>query len=197
MKKVIVSLIGASALIVSAAGMAATNVGNNNGPEAPVNAAGVYVNGSIGAGNLSTKDNSDIKRGHFVWSADAGYQFNQYIAAELGYISLPTLKDRTTKVKLNSSAIYLAAKGILPINEKVDVFGKAGVARRTEGVEFKDGTTISSGKDKYSPLLAVGADYNLTSKLAVTVQGTTLLKNTKAYPAVYMGTVGLTYKFGV
>ena len=71
-----------------------------------------------------------------------GYQFSPYFAAELGYLRLANQKGKDygstgyaigTKT-LSQNALDVAAKGILPINDKFNVYGKLGVAYLTSTI---------------------------------------------------------------
>lgn len=202
MKKLILATVGASALILGAAAVAG---GPDQDQQQPVaNPAGFYVGANLGAGSIDNPEYNgtdfSLKNEHFVWGVDAGYQFNQYLAIEAGYLSLPsqklTEKDTGTTTHYNQSAVYLAAKGIYPVADKVNVFGKAGIAYRIASAKDDQSGFIGiDGTNKLSPLFAVGVSYDVTNNIALDVTGTTILKNTDQFKAAYLGTAGVSYKF--
>ncbi len=211
MNKVFVALAGASALVVSTAGLAG---GPTTAANAPVDhSAGFYVNGNAGYGHVDTPNivDKDLKfsRNSFAWSGNVGYQFNPYIAVEAGYMALPYTKAKSksfdtvnlatnSTVKGKTDAITVAAKGIYPINQQVDLFGKAGLAylSRTAVVNVNGNVTSTKIKGNHiTPLFGLGVDYNLTQNWAVNVQGVTTLKSGDGFPATYTALAGLTYKF--
>ena len=204
MNKVIITLLSASALVLSTAGMAATTTiapanDSNNG-------AGFYVSGNLGYGyvDIATPNEASgvkISRDAFAWTTAVGYQFNKYIALEGGYMWLPDVKVSVDGVtaKATTTAIDVAVKGIYPLSNKVDVFAKAGLARLSHSaVVSGDGTsvTIKDTEHDITPLFGLGVDYNLTHNWAVSLQGLTTLEKGDDSPATYTTLVGVTYKFG-
>lgn len=212
MNKVFVNVLGASALLASAASFAGGPDAAATDNDTAASTAGFYVNGNVGYGMQDISKNapdlapagSKVNRGSFVWSANAGYQFNQYIAAEAGYMSLPESKVKAdngnTLGKAELSAITLVAKGIYPINEQFDVFGKAGVAFMMSKVVQDSvltgvaGTTTTK-TNRATPMFGLGVDYNVNENVVVTAQAITTLKNGVNVPATYTGLVGVGYKF--
>lgn len=213
MNKAFVTLVGASALVVSAAGFAG---GPATAPVAANNAAGFFVNGNLGYGRygLTSSDvdafNSvgiNVDRNSFAWSINAGYQFNQYIAVEAGYMQLPyaklTQNSTSGNVKLKTSAITADVKGILPVSQQFDLFAKAGLAFESQSLSSSNAgvtTVTTSDNHRIAPLFGLGVDYNINQNWSVGLQGIATLKtghaaNGNYYPATYTGLVGVTYKF--
>ncbi len=211
MNKAVIALLGASAFVLSTAGIAG---GTTRVPGANTDAnniTGLYVSGNLGYGTVDIKLPKDLPSGisashsGFAWSGALGYQFNQYIALEGGYIQFANVEvkqDSVGNVKLHTNAVDLALKGIYPINQRFDVFGKAGLAYMSHSVAGTANggstVTVSIKNHQIAPLFGLGAAYNITRKVAVDVQGITTLKSGDdgEYPATYTGLVGLTYKFG-
>ena len=91
-----------------------------------------------------------------------------------------------SKIKYNDNNYFFdaALKGIFPISNKgFSVFGKAGMAE-------------AHSVDTYKPVvyLDVGLGYDFTPKLEGTVQAFTTTES-DIVPAMYAGTIGLTFLF--
>jgi len=177
--------------------------------ETASNPAGFYVNGNLGYGASLGLPSGWNTKSHLVWSGNAGYQFNKYIAVEGGYMQLPSAKVKDTSlvnVKSTQSLIDIVAKGIYPINEQFDVFAKAGLGysfQRLSASVVGLGYASEKAKHFIVPVFGAGADYNINSNLAVTVQGFANMAHGKKenfadanyLPSSLSGLVGLTYKF--
>jgi opacity protein-like surface antigen len=120
------------------------------------------------------------KSSQFGSSVYMGYQFSTYAAFEGGFTYYSSVHYDTKGVQTCSGTdarvrdIHLLGKGIFPLGNYFDVFGKAGVAvtyTTTSGSfnpEFgvaPDGKLITCGKNthnnKFSPAYGVGASYNI------------------------------------
>ncbi|HLB56845.1 MAG TPA: outer membrane beta-barrel protein [Coxiellaceae bacterium] len=188
MKKVVVNIVSAAALTLGMAaatnGMAATSQNFSNHTSG--NGAGIFVSGNLGYGTSGysksyytnsvfgsqpTSYNDDA----FAWAANAGYQFNRYLALEAGYISFGQSKATSTLPATMTNTFGgfdAAAKGILPINNQFNVFAKAGVVDMHENVNLSSGSVsanIGNG-NSWAPLLGVGTAYNINKNVALTVQ---------------------------
>ncbi|MCH9643584.1 MAG: outer membrane beta-barrel protein [Gammaproteobacteria bacterium] len=202
MKKLTVSIIAATALVATGVSFAGGpdhyRHSNNVASVAPTQRSGVYVNGGIGYGNITSKADStvDSKKG-FVWNGALGYQFNPYIAVEAGYLALPTVKfnDNSTE---HSGVWNLLAKGMYPVMSNLDVFAKAGVGV-TRDSYTADGTTTSDTNHRIVPIVGGGADYYVTNNVAITGQVLYTFQNGSNgavnFPSSLNGLVGVTYKF--
>lgn len=208
MKKIMYVTLGATALLASGLAVAGSP---EQAPEvsAPVvtTPQGFYLTAGAGWGYTNfAKSNLavvSIKRNNFIWNAAAGYRFNPYFAVEGGYMQFATARIKNTMIlnntlnqSLYASAPYIAAKGILPINDQFDVFGQAGVGYTFMSSKGFAGTVnINRHKHPILPILAIGADYNINQNLAVTLKGIATVKS-GPMPATYGATIGLTYYFG-
>lgn len=152
-----------------------------------------------------------------------GYQFNQNFAVEAGYLRLGegkvnlgaiTLSDRplvTTQgtLKLQQNAIDLVGKGIIPIANNFNVYGKLGVAyvtTTTKGtfetpgfptvnVDLNDRDNIA--KHKWAPEAAVGVSYDITPNVSVDTSWTHIQPLGSNKPGnIDFVAVGLGYNFG-
>lgn len=204
MKKLVVSVVSAAALVT--AGMAAANhsMAASDQSFSANSARGVYVGGNVGYGKFD-QTNSGLPakdlRG-FTWNADLGYQFNKYAALETGYTQFHTIKVNTTAGKVNNTlyGVSLLAKGILPVTEQFDLFAKAGAMDL-----FSKATTgaTTSRRARIVPALGLGTSYHVTKNVSLDVQGITTMamkgphKGSYTMPATYAGYAGVSYKFNV
>lgn len=174
MKKGLITLLGLSTLCASAMTFAAGHVDH-----------GAYAD--LGAGYGKTNiDYMGAKNKGFAGTANLGYQFTPMLAVEAGVTGYQR--------KINDVRSYnthLAAKGIVSLGDKVDVFGKLGAAY-VHGVSAVTETDMH----KVRPYVGAGVSYYLTDNLAATVQAEATTKYKKELPAMYAATAGLTYKFG-
>ncbi|EDP46001.1 outer membrane beta-barrel protein [Rickettsiella grylli] len=144
-----------------------------------------------------------------------GYQVNPYFATELGYLRLENQKGRAfdnpppylapATETLKQNAIDVAAKGILPVTDKLNVYGKLGVAYLTSTItshfgDVKDNQNAWFGVKKhiFAPEAAVGASYNLTPNVFVDTSLTHIQTiGYKHKPGnIDFATVGIGYTFG-
>lgn len=206
MKKLALGLIAISTFAVASASMAASNTNLNSSKTAEnitSSTSEFYVNGNAGIGKTDVKmPGLSMRDTGFAWSAAAGYQFNQYLAIEASYMRFPAVKvsGLPSALMKNVHNFNLAVKGIFPIDDKFSVFAKAGAAYAS----YKAGplpfvvnnqvVTANSRVNKIVPLVGAGANFNIQQNLALTVQGNMTFKNGRM-PSMFMGTLGLTYKF--
>ena len=172
--------------------MKAYNTLNNPGP------AGTNLNNNGLAGRLAI-----------------GYQVNQNLALELGYLQLIKAKYfekadafSTGTEKLKQNAIDIAAKGILPLSDRFNVYGKLGVAYLTSDISFKNTGSHTSNsenknndyniaKHKWAPEAAVGVSYDITQNVSVDTSWTHIQPLGKKRPGnIDFVAVGIGYKFG-
>lgn len=137
-------------------------------------------------------------RGGFAWGGDVGYQFNPYLAVELGAYNLQTFRAEvfvqqgpvpdqnppnasflSSKLRFSNWIAYLAGKLILPITffDGLDLFVKGGVAYRSGQFrrdDFNDtgvfqGTTRTSLSD-FRPIIGAGVQYHLYQNWLINAQ---------------------------
>lgn len=123
---------------------------------------GVYLGLGLGYGGEKTaagwvfRDGSTSNEG-FVASFDAGYQFNPYVGLELGASMLPS------KLSDNYTLVDFVVKGILPFENGMRLFGKAGVANLSASTS---GSSDGSNSSFYAGL-GVGYAFNQHFELGV------------------------------
>lgn len=200
---------------------------------------GAYVGGQLGYGNVHQFKNDEAKAINDVpgWKASdkglagrlfGGFQFTPHLAAEMGLstFSKATLKGTVTgstidfdvgpgsytahlKNELKINAVDLVAKGILPVSDKANLYGKLGVAYvmahddatvsvvSQDHPEINENTKVSDNENKLLPTFGIGATFDITDNLAADVSYTHIQKtgDTKLINNIDFAGVGLVYSF--
>jgi OOP family OmpA-OmpF porin len=98
--------------------------------------SGIYIGGALGQAEHSDQcdspaagvscDNKDS-----AWKIFGGFQFNRYLAAELGYANLgeATASAGPVSATDEATAFELVALGMFPVVERFSIFGKLGLYR--------------------------------------------------------------------
>ena len=160
-KNCFVSMLGAAALAASACAFA----------QQPA-AAGFYIGAEVGNTDVEHAD-SDIG-----FKFLGGYQFNRYVAAELGYGLLYDKSDVEVKT------LEAVAVGMFPIANQFSIIGKLGFAN----VDFK----VPAGSDDKTELTwGLGVQYDFSRNLGVRA----LWQRYETDDAVDFLAVGVTWKF--
>lgn len=197
---------------------------------------GAYLGGQLGWGNVNQGDfakpntpaagtinstSSSSNSGGLAGRIFAGYQFMQNFAAELGYMKFhnATAKYSSTSTagstisNLNESgtvrthAIDLVGKGILPLNNGFNVYGKLGLAYlaangsatgtlTTGGVSSP--ARVSENAHKVYPEFGVGTSYDITKNISADLSYNRIQKvghSTQLQSTNFVG-AGLAYNFG-
>ncbi|AVR94693.1 outer membrane beta-barrel protein [Pseudoduganella armeniaca] len=120
---------------------------------------------------------SDDKKTEWGGKVFAGYQINPMWAVEGGYTSFGkgdadyTVAGVRGSAETKSESFYVAGKASYPVAEKVNVFGKLGVAHNRNEVS---GNILGlTGKDEFSKnsvYAAVGADYAINEKVSMSLE---------------------------
>jgi OOP family OmpA-OmpF porin len=133
---------------------------------------GAYVGGSIGQakqtdacrGALISCDDTDR-----AWRILAGYRFNPYIGAEIGYHDLgkATFISGGTTFEFKANAWELVAIGAFPLVDRLSAYGKLGVYRG----EMKGNSNTfgpAAAKDTNTDFtLGLGLQYDVLRNLGV------------------------------
>lgn len=231
-KKVLsTTVLGISALGVMAANAAApgvyvtgqlgyanTHMGNKT------NTTNIDNNTSFHFHSNNEKD-TDLSNNGLAGRIALGYQFNQNFALEAGYLRLGQRKfdgliahdndiynhDPAT-LKLQQNVVDFVAKGIVPICDKFNLYGKAGLAYINTAIQGKvkfDQTTgisdisfdlnkaLGVARHKLAPEVALGASYDITPNVSVDTSWTHIQAVGKNRPGnIDFVAVGLGYNFG-
>ncbi len=200
-RRVILGVVGSAAALLSMGAIAGgvEKASNDNV------LSGLYVGGNVGYGktnesiNLANTDLTTSNKG-FVWGVDAGYQFTKNWAVEAGYTQMPNVKIAQGSATNKNRIVDLVVKGIYPLNDQFNIFGKLGAAYThthttdvtVAGLQL-DGANQSSGA--IVPYFGAGVGYNLTQNVSFNVQGFATTKRGNVVPAMYGATAGLQYTF--
>lgn len=92
---------------------------------APAAMAGGYVGGSITQTKLSIDENG-FNEDDTGWKVYGGFNFFKFFGLEAGYLDLGEPKDNSTGDSADLTAWALSARGILPLGDHFELFGKVG-----------------------------------------------------------------------
>jgi opacity protein-like surface antigen len=143
---------------------------------------GVYIEGTLGYSHIAgaglpvdTPDALSISNGGLGYSANLGYQFGQLFGLEVGATSYAPQKVKVAgqTFKADRSYMYdLAGKFSFPINDKFDVFAKAGPAFMTRGASSDIEDVGNYNEYGIGVAYGLGVDYNFSQHVALTTQAT-------------------------
>lgn len=130
---------------------------------ATASAEGGYLGLSVGQTDV---DLSGFDDGDSI-AISGGYKFNKNFAIEAAYVDLGESEDDIDPVwTLEADGFNFSAVGIIPVNEKIDIFGKVGIFMWDVSLDeagygelaSDDGTDLSFG---------IGASANLTEQFGL------------------------------
>lgn len=200
-------IVTAGVLTVSALGVMAANA----------TTPGFYATGQLGYAYTHLKDklnplsNNKVKidNGALAGRLGVGYQLNQNLAVELGYLQLANQNVKglvgVNSVKVKQHAFDVAAKGILPINDKFNAYAKLGVAYLTTTAKgtstpvflYKTASGTSDTHHNWAPEVGLGVSYNFTPNVFVDTSWTHIHPTGKNKPGnIDFAAVGIGYSFG-
>lgn len=175
---------------------------------------GFYAGGALGLSNVHQGDDpfsTDKDSTGLGGTAQFGYQFNQYIAAELGYLYFHNVDQSLSgfNATYKEQAGDLVVKGTLPLNQYFSLYGKAGAAYVDATTEVSStGLYIAPNGNMYAgnvnfddtvhpirPVYGVGVSYNITPNVSADL-GWTRIQHNSTIPNADITTLGLTYHFG-
>jgi len=151
---------------------------------------GWYAEGNVGSTHLSNKTYPGSPSSSGIGgSADIGYKFMPYFAAEIGYslYANTSIKNSIgTKAGTDKHYSYdLAGRGILPLGTTgAEAFAKLGVVRNKSHVSINNAAAASSiglESSQHSATglyIGVGAQYYLMPELAFVAQWARAMGNT-------------------
>jgi len=161
--------------------------------------SGVYAELSAGSAKHKAEINSVTSNGTYMGEAFAvteaekesilnesgtsfgirfGYQFNDYIAVELGHHQYGEADEKyvdkygdNIHSKLKSSATSVGIKGILPLSDDFSLFARAGIAKWDMKITVSDSSSpdeLNSFKDDNNDLYyGIGAEYNINETVSL------------------------------
>ncbi len=177
---------------------------------------GFYVGGQAGWADMNYSKTSGITDGATSLDTDgvagrlfAGYQFDQNWAAEFGYTKFSNVKAKfdypyfTGTQTLKEHAFDLVAKGILPLQNGFNMYGKLGAALISmdpSGSATVDGVTASGTGDtqnKVYPTFGVGVSYDITPNVPVDISWNRIQKTGGGnIQSTNFFSAGIAYNFG-
>lgn len=195
-------------------------------------APGIYVTGQLGYANthMGSKTNfhddtldlgkvKNLSNNGLAGRVALGYQFNPNFAVEVGYLQLNDKKadgkqnlhhglPEEASFNLQQHAIDLVGKGIIPVSQNLNVYGKLGLAYLTSDVYSKsndEGVNVNVNlnehtniaKHKWAPEAAIGVSYDITPNVSVDASLTHIQPLGNNKPGnIDFAAVGLGYNFG-
>jgi OmpA-OmpF porin, OOP family len=189
-------------LLVAAALAGFSMVGFSSAANAAL--PGYYIGGQLGWGDTHISNYSDTSGYTFDQTGVAGrvfggYQVNQNFATELGYthFSNTDVKAKSSGVKqgdIEAYAVDLTAKGILPLNDVTNIYGKLGPA----WIKETGASGFSGSKDKVYPTFGVGVSYDITPNVPVDLSWNRIQRigGSDNIPSTDLFSVGIAYNFG-
>lgn len=192
MKTSIKLIVAAAAMSVAAASFAA-----NTGAYVGVNAGYGKVNESV---NINGQKDPKQKAAGFSYGLNGGYMFNQYFGLEMGATKFSSVKFNHGIKSTDNFNVYAAAKGVYPVGQSFNVFGKLGLAYVHTKFEAPSYVTnadnnFAGSKKAIRPFVAAGVGYSVTQNIGVDFQVAGTTKAGENIPAMYNATVGVSYKF--
>ena len=180
--RLVLAMVVAVGLVSAAGQVAAADSGGYIGFSFGQSKAKIDGNGldsalaSQGIASSTSVDETDIG-----FKLYGGYQFNKNFALEAGYTDFGELTSHTVVTSPGSAtgdgkwkaySIDISAVGILPINEKFSLFGRAGVSFWNLDFDFTangPGGTFgdSESENGVGPLLAIGASFDLARQFTL------------------------------
>ncbi len=137
-----------------------------------------------------------------------GYQFTKNFATELEYIDFGKYQINNSKYNFHGSiktrGIGISALGILPLTSEFSLFGKLGIMAKFTDTQLRAtgpgyNQRSSSKETKTIPLIGFGAEYRLTTNLALRAEYNYLFKtklgDSNEKMSNSLASVGLRYNF--
>ena len=171
---------------------------------------GFYILGQIGSGNTHAEASNAAAmsiddRVVFTGRIAGGYQFNQNLAVEIGYIRFSDVDFSGVggvlgqDVALSEKAIDFMAKPMLPLSTNFDIYAKLGLAYfKANGSAIVNGISYLGYSDSWVPALGLGLSYDITPSVLLDLAWTRLqsVGGGNAIPSADFYSVGLAYYFG-
>jgi len=135
---------------------------------------GPYLGASIGYGGSKTNPytNSNQALG-LIYGFNGGYKLNKYVALEVGYTALPNVTLGNSDLTKNNWLVDLSAKGIIPVSQRFEFYGKLGIARVStnyNAIEALKNDHVKGIKHRFTPYYGAGIGINMSRHTAFTVE---------------------------
>lgn len=128
-----------------------------------------YAGASIGQSTADVEETTDVvvtDDKDTAWKLFAGYEVNKNLTVEVAYHDLGavTAEVTGTAVDVDINGFSLSARGKLPVNKSLDLFGRLGFAK-LEGEATANGSTVKT--DDSDLVFGLGVDYSVNDNFAV------------------------------
>ena len=158
--------------------------------------SGFYLGGALGQARF--KEWCDIplascKDTDTAWKLLGGYRFNRYVAAEGTYADwgeVSAANSTGVRAEASQNSYGLAVVGTLPLNERFELFGKAGFLMTSQETRRVGATTSSVSRDETELHYGLGGRLLFTRNLGLRGEW----ENTDKLK-VEMLSIGLEYRF--
>lgn len=122
---------------------------------------GFYVGGGAGQAYVDEADYDDEDTSLSLFG---GYQFNRYFAIEGGYIDLGEIEPGSGGASLEADTLHVSAIGMYPVNDRLSLYGKAGL----HSWDADTGLAVLDGEDSSTDLTyGAGAQYRFTDRFSL------------------------------
>jgi len=172
---------------------------------------GFYILGQMGSGDTHAEAAnaaalSVSNQTGFAGRLAGGYQFNQNVATEIGYLRFSDIAfsgiagNPLQNVSLREKAIDFMTKLMLPLTNNFNVYGKLGLAYlKANGSTVVDQKPYLAYSDSWDPALGLGLSYDITPGLLIDLAWTHLQRigGDQAIPSADFYSIGLAYYFGL
>jgi OOP family OmpA-OmpF porin len=129
---------------------------------------GAFAGVSVGSSVVKeTSEGVTFKGSDFAWAAWGGYMFSDNFGIEAGWADWGKADDtiQGIKAEIDASGYQVVLLGVLPINDNIDLLGKAGVAVWDSEYFIE---SVSIGKDDGNDLaLGIGARWNMDNGIGI------------------------------
>lgn len=155
-------------------------------------------NGFYSDGSLSL-DHPDIYVA-LPSQSGGGYQFNDYFGLEGGYLEYPNGPTDAGMSDSNSHIAHVVAKGSIPLNERMNVYAKAGAAQVSSQVitamnfPTTPGNTLNS-HSTILPYVGTGIGYGLNQQVDFDFQLSEMPLSGEKISAMHSAMAGFSFKF--
>ena len=146
--------------------------------------AGIYLGGALGqatfkewctTGGTPNASFNSCKDSDSAWKLLGGYRFNRYFAIEASYIEWGEVTANVNlgvpptviEVAASQHSYGLAAVGTLPLAERFELFGKAGLLQNEQETRRISPNPSTFNRDETGFHYGVGAKYAFTRNWAV------------------------------
>ncbi|ROS01714.1 opacity protein-like surface antigen [Sinobacterium caligoides] len=164
--------------------------------------SGFYAGAGIGHGKMTLKtDGGDLDSNNTRVNIHGGYRFNNYIGTEIAYEDIGEFhqSNGSYTAQLLSRNLSAAAVGYLPLSNRFELYGKAGLAlvQNTTKGEYKGEPDYRDTSEDVAVFAALGSNFALTQQVDLFAEARFMYAEPedqlKAYDTSM--TVGARYRF--